>query len=385
MVMNKAVNWLKKSKKNLAQNVQNIPGWTTGRRLIVFESDDWGSIRMPSRETYEKLLRSGDRVDQDPFIRYDALASESDLQHLFDTLTTYRDSNGRHPVITANCAVANPDFDKIRASEYREYFYEPFTETLKRYPQHKKSFELWLEGIDQRIFCPQLHGREHLNVARWMRDLRAGKADVLIAFDYRMIGTGNSFNQANKYAYMDAFNFDSKAEIASLRLILKEGIELFQRIFGYPTKSFIAPCYVWNHDIEAELAAHDIRYLQGGRVRLIPQQAEGTTLFATKRDYLGKVNPYGQLYLKRNCSFEPSWDPNFDWVNSCMREIAAAFRWKKPATVSVHRLNFIGFIDEVNRRQNLELFSQLLSKISQEWPDIEFITSVELGDLIGEV
>lgn len=161
MVMGKAVCWFKKGKKTLAQNIQNIPGWTTDRRLIVFESDDWGSIRMPSRETYEKLVRSGDQADQDPFTRYDALASESDLQHLFDTLTKYADSNGRHPVITANCAVANPDFDKIRASEYREYFYEPFTETLKRYPQHERSFELWQQGIGKRIFFPQLHGREH--------------------------------------------------------------------------------------------------------------------------------------------------------------------------------------------------------------------------------
>lgn len=215
--------------------------------------------------------------------------------------------------------------------------------------------------------------------------MRAKKADALTAFDHRMMSTGDSFKPANKYAYMDAFNFDTKAEIASLKLILKEGIELFQRIFGYPSKSFIAPCFVWNRDLEAELASTGIRYLQGGRVRLIPRLTEGTISFETKRDYLGKVNQYGQLYLKRNCSFEPSWDPNFDWVNSCMREIAIAFRWKKPATVSVHRLNFIGFIDEANRRQNLELFSQLLSKISREWRDIEFMTSVELGDLIGEV
>ena len=30
--------------------------------------------------------------------------------------------------------VANPDFSKIRDSDFSEYFYESFAETLKRYP-----------------------------------------------------------------------------------------------------------------------------------------------------------------------------------------------------------------------------------------------------------
>lgn len=57
-------------------------------------------------------------------------------------------------MITANCAVANPDFDKIEASGYQNYYYEPFTETLKKYPEHQRSFELWQEGIKEKIFSP---------------------------------------------------------------------------------------------------------------------------------------------------------------------------------------------------------------------------------------
>lgn len=28
----------------------NLPGWHTRRKIVVIESDDWGSIRMPSKE-----------------------------------------------------------------------------------------------------------------------------------------------------------------------------------------------------------------------------------------------------------------------------------------------------------------------------------------------
>ena len=32
----------------IKQNVVNIPGWSTSRKIVVFESDDWGSIRVRS-------------------------------------------------------------------------------------------------------------------------------------------------------------------------------------------------------------------------------------------------------------------------------------------------------------------------------------------------
>jgi len=45
-------------------------------------------------------------------------------------------------------------------------------------------------------------------------------------------------------------------------------------------------------------------------------------------------------------------------------------------------LNFIGAINEKNRTQNLQLLEELLSKIMKRWPDVEFMSSDELGDLI---
>jgi hypothetical protein len=99
--------------------------------------------------------------------------------------------------------------------------------------------------------------------------------------------------------------------------------------------------------------------------------------------YIGQRNNFGQHYLTRNCFFEPA-DPSKDWLASCLSEIAAAFRMRKPAVISSHRINYIGGLNPANRVNGLSLLSQLLKKITTRWPDVEFMTSAELGDLITQ-
>ena len=67
-----------------------------------------------------------------------------------------------------------------------------------------------------------------------------------------------------------------------------------------------------------------------------------------------------------------------------MKEIEIAFRWKKPAVISTHRVNYIGNLVENNRIKGLQSLKELLTKMLAKWPDIEFMTSVELGKEINE-
>ena len=67
---------------------------------------------MPSRETYNKLLKAGLKVDQCHYCKNDSIASIEDFDYLFDILLQFKDINEKHPVITANSVVANPDFKK---------------------------------------------------------------------------------------------------------------------------------------------------------------------------------------------------------------------------------------------------------------------------------
>ena len=66
-----------------------------------------------------------------------------------------------------------------------------------------------------------------------------------------------------------------------------------------------------------------------------------------------------------------------------MKEIEIAFCWHKPATISSHRVNYIGYLHPENREKGLRLLKELLSRMLMKWPDIEFMTSSELGDMIA--
>ena len=93
-------------------------------------------------------------------------------------------------------------------------------------------------------------------------------------------------------------------------------------------------------------------------------------------------NRFGQIYLTRNCFFEPSEKASFNWKDKCLKEIETAFRYKTPAIVSSHRVNYIGGLNVENRENGLRQLKQLLIQIKTHWPDVEFMSSDKLGALI---
>lgn len=354
----------------------NIPGWHTTRKIVVFESDDWGAIRMPDLEARNRLIKKGVKFPHYGYDDVDTLASEEDLSALFDVLMKFRDKNGNCPVITANTIVANPDFEKIQASGYREYHYELFTETLKRYPRHQKSFELWKQGIDEGIFYPQFHGREHLNVQMWLHSLQKGHKGVREAFSEGVFSC--LIEEDARKSFNHSYNIVSSDEIPFVESSIREGLSIFEALFGYKSSSSIAPKFTWDDFVEKTLNEMGVRYLQGGAVQVC-SQLEGRK---KRRRYSGTKNDLNQIYLIRNASFEPSQNKKADYVSTCLKEIANSFFWYKPAIISVHRLNFIGDLSVSNRENNLQAFTRLLKEITRRYPDVEFFTTDRLGRLI---
>jgi len=113
----------------------------------------------------------------------------------------------------------------------------------------------------------------------------------------------------------------------------------------------------------------------------IQKEPQGQGKFKTKFHWLGQTNRHGQKYITRNCFFEPS-DHSKDWVASCISEIELAFKYKKPAVISSHRVNYIGSLVQENREQSNKKLENLLTKIINTWPDVEFISSSNLGQII---
>jgi hypothetical protein len=328
-------------------------------------------------------LKAGYRVDLNPYERYDSLLSQDDLELLFNVLSGFHDKYGNPPVITANCVVANPDFKKIKEDQFNSYHYELITETFKRYPNHKNAFSLWQEGIKERIFYPQYHCREHLNVSAFMTALRKIDPDVLFGFENEMPGCiplksdhyGNIYVESTRYSSADDKNEKLK--------IFLEGLDIFKDLFGYSSESVIPPNYIWSPDYNKPVFDKGVKYFQGIRKFREPLDNKN---YKYHNFYLGKVNELSQINLIRNSAFEPSLfnaginDP----VGNCLTGISIAFKMNKPVIICSHRINYAGFIDEGNRDRNLRLLHQLLASVFLNWPDIEFMTSDRLGKIISD-
>lgn len=362
------------------RNFYNIPGWHTNRKIVVIESDDWGSIRIPSIDVYNMLVERGVGLDKLAYTRYDSLASEEDLSSLFETLTGIRDKNGNFPVFTANTVIGNPDFEKISNAKFKEYYFEPFTETLKRYPKHVNSFQLWKEGIAAGVFKPQFHGREHLNVNRWLRALQENNRDIHMAFNLGMFDLSVD-KRITEHSFMDALNLEAKKEIQLLSQSISEGLEIFYSLFGYRSLSFVAPSYIWHREIEGTLYEKGVRFIQSAHYQLEPHSGK-EHLFKRILHYTGQRGKSGLYFIVRNASFEPSEKPDYDWIDDVMVKAKTAFLWRKPLIISSHRVNYVGFIDRSNRDKNLPRIRLLLKTLLKTWPDIEFLGTDELCELI---
>ena len=365
-----------KYKKTINHRLINLLGYTSKEPLLVIESDDWGSIRMPSMDVYNDFVKAGYDLTKSDYNRLDTLESNEDLEALYEVLSKYKDTEGNHPVVTANCIVGNPDFETIKASDFEEYHYESVLKTLSRYPGRDKVYALWKDGNEKRMFRPQFHGREHVNIVRWMSSLREKTPEIMYTFDKQ-----TTFSGKGDYSFMEVLDYNSPKDLGLMKESLVDGLNLFEELFGYRSGTFIPPCYAWDSNIEQTLYENGVKYIQGLFVQCVPT---GTfEQYKKKYHFMGSKNKLGQFYLMRNSFFEPSLSKAIDPVGDCLNRIDLAFKYRKPAIISSHRINFIGSLNEKNRTDNLLLLDDLLSRVLKKWPSVKFLSSDQLGDIIS--
>jgi hypothetical protein len=341
-------------------------------KVIVIESDDWGAIRTPSAGALEAFASQHFELEKSIY-KVDALASTTDLNVLFDLLSSHRNINGQHPAITANAIMANPDFDKIEASGFSTYHYEPFTHTFHRYPEHQDNLAIWHKAEAEGLFIPEYHGREHLNINRWLKRLQSGDERLRYAYEWQ-----STYSGQEDYAFMEAYDWDTPQEVAQHKKILREGAAIFEATFGRKPNAFIAPCYNWDPKLEQTISELGIKWIQGISAQLAPTGAFNR--YNPIKHYFGKGNGFGSRYNIRNVYFEPVNNPDLDWTDRAMARIYAAFLLQKPAVISTHRVNYIGFIAPRNRDNGLRHLDRLLKAILKKWPEVEFITTAQLSN-----
>lgn len=352
----------------------------TERRLFVIESDDWGSIRMPNKKVRDSLNRQFPHIKEDKFSQFDSLADTSDLDALFSTLLEVKRQTGKTPIITANTCMANPDFPRIKDSDFTNFHYEPFYQTIQRKKAGEGILKLWSEGIQNELFHPQLHGREHINAPEWIKAIRNGDKVLKTGFNFGVMGLPLADSSGNKrknfQAALDTTNQKVSFEYARSWLI--DSAKMFEMYFGYKSDTFIAPAYIWSKALNSTFLECDIKATQGIKIQYQPSSKS----YKKKIRYTGKKEA-GLVHLVRNTFFEPSNRPDIDWLSEAKKQIGARFKNNETVIFSTHRVNFIGSLHEENRTKNLKSLKELLLWVVKQYPDVEFITSDALYQRIA--
>lgn len=369
-------------KKNTLLNAKNLIGWRINRNIVVISIDDYGNVRLDSQQARNRMDKDGLKI-YSRFDVYDSLETRGDLMALYEVLTSVQDRNGRYPVLTPYATPCNINFEKVAETGFNKYYYELLPETfgklsLQQPLAYEGTWELWQEGIRNGLLVPLFHGREHLNLKIFEEKLKAKDFEVITALNNRSY-TSISSNGYKTVSAMAAFDFWDFIETDKFDAIIEDGLNAFEKVFGYRANHFNPPGGREHPVIHKVLKENGVKYID---TPLIKREHLGQGKYRTVFNYTGKKNIYGQTFLVRNVVFEPTDERGIAWVSYAMKQIEAAFRWNRPAIISSHRVNFCGHIDEENRRKGLKALQRLLKNITERWPDVEFMAANELGSLI---
>ena len=353
--------------KSIKDYIINFQGYKTKRKLVAFLVDDYGTIRISSSDALKELGKLDEKITENRFNKYDDIASKEDLEDLFKVLKSVKDKNGNPAVFTPMTVVANPDFKAIEENGFISYFYENFYQTLDKRKDGEEIKNLWKKGIEEGIFVPEFHGREHLNVRFWMNFLNKKDENVLTAFKTQSIGINPKHN--NGIGYMAAFDLVEENHRQELNEITTDGLNIFEDLFGYRSVLFTPSALIHHDDMHAQLNEDGIKYIDMARSRVQPTY-NGTK--KKKYHYLGQKNEFDQQYITRNVMFEPNKDDK-SAVKRALNEIETAFKYNKPAIISSHRVNFVDGKSIENREKGLKDLKHLLDGIITKWPDVEFV------------
>ncbi len=374
-----------KLKRIMIENLKHVRGWRTGARIIVLSVDDYGNVRLDSNQARKALDKAGVNRELSRFDRFDTLETRDDLEALYETLESVQDRNGRHAVLTPFSVPCNFNFEEMAVEQYARYISEDLPQTFQKLSQlqsgaYKGTWDLWREGIAQGLMKPQFHGREHFNLRILEEKLADRDHEVLTALKNRSYTSISSGRHAT-ISVMAAFDFWGFEETSAFDSIIRDGLARFESVFGYRARHFNAPAGREHPVIHRVLRDKGVCYLDAPFVTS-EHQGRGRSKYVV--NFTGKRSALGQIFIVRNVVFEPTNSRSFDSVGNALRQIETAFRWKCPAVVSSHRVNFCGHIDESNRKYGLNALQELLKTIVKRWPDVSFMSADELGDHISE-
>ena len=361
-------------RRRIRHILQNITLPRTKKLYLCFDSDDWGATRVPSKEVLDNLEKEGEGMLSNAFTSLDGLETDRDVSDLIKVLTSFSDSNGKHPVFTLNMCAYSPDYKKITLNNFEKYFHQKLEDIYKTTIDSSKCLSKIFQGIEENVFDVQMHCAEHINVSRWMKELQSSNR-LKKTCSYSITSTGSMYDKEHVFAYMDEMNVFSHEQISFLEKSISEGKKYLSSLFIKRMESITPSCGVMPKKYEEILSKNNFLFSKGS----FKQFKSGNKHKITTKLIL-KSHYYGARFVVRNCTFEPSL--NEDALNDCFEDISFAFKHNKPCIISSHRINYTSRISIQNKLNSLKLLKQLLKQILEKYPDVVFVSTDELTKII---
>jgi hypothetical protein len=315
--------------------------------VLILESDDWG---------------------------YGPPVQAECLDRIADVLAGFRDTAGRHPVVTLGVVLAGPDTDRMQeegASAYRRLTLDDSRLAPVR--------EAMLRGANRRIFALQLHGMEHF----WPTSvMRSSERDARVRqwLVGPSLGWSEDLPAPLQSRWIDASVLPSaplgEEEAAAAA---SEEARAFAAIFGVTPDVVVPATFVWTDVVEMAWISSGLRVVVTPGLRNESRDGQGRVVAADRSYVNAQTGPHGVMYVVRDAYFEPSLGQTHDRAIAALR---AKARTARPALFEMHRFNFIG--GPGASQAALEEVKNLLRTALVAFPSVRFMSTAELAQQYRE-
>lgn len=366
----------------ITENLKNIPGWSSKERLVAFAVDDYGNVRLHSPAAKQTLSRQFG-PPSNRFDGFDALETREDLERLYEVLSSVSDREARTAVFSPYAVSMNLDFSLIDRTHDKVLPLEALSTTFQKleadYPTEYAGVpSLWREGIRAGLLSPEYHGPVHFSTLRvegWLKDGFPEFEAALAVQSVVLFGQRTKRSSGWTAAFADAPEGSANSRLAHE---FSAGMQAFREHNQLEPTAFTPPAHVFPRHLLDIVKSNGLKFID--LPRMLPSEP-GAARPWQRLMWSGRELAPGLRALTRNVVFEPC-DGGGDSVGKAMRQIEASFRFRKPAIVSSHRVNFAGRIDPKNREHGLGALSDLLKAIIKRWPDVRFVS---VRDLAGRI
>jgi len=342
-------------------------------RVVAFESDDWGLAGfVPSGDVWRGHNREDLLPGHFPEVYWESTLEDSLMvAGLCNIMASVQGADGLPAVFQPNYVMSSLSYEKDPSGWlWRRYDLPDVPPAYNR----RGMWDAVQQGIANGLWYPEFHATWHYDPAmRFESALETELSRELTMAGVTLFPGSEIARELGPWRSMS----DLRNELGQSQII-------FQRTFGRPVGSVIAPDYTWDDRIEEMWKDMGVAVIQAKREQRDPTLQAGKVGRVQK--FLKRkweVLNHGQkIYLERNCRLEPVQAPNADMVvQSCVEETYRAWQKGQPAIVETHRVNFSHDDPSVVQKGQKALISYI-QKICEDPGDLPvFMVDSEIAQL----